>query len=208
MLPAIDMLNHAREGTATSLVVERAEESCEEAEGCGGEGGVQGGRSGGTLVFSMEAERDIAAGEELTHMYDHFDDAQLLLTYGFISEAGEGALPTTARLPLQMIANAAAAVRDGSGDGALRWDAADGWSAKLAAVEQLLTPHGGKVGVSVDEPLPDELVTAALLLMVRRHPLHAATCRDVQLRAVACLDIAADHGETPPAADGNSLVGR
>mgnify|MGYP001179887381 CR=1 FL=1 len=46
MLPAIDMLNHAREGTSTSLSVERGD---------------------GVLVFSMEAERDIEVGEEITH---------------------------------------------------------------------------------------------------------------------------------------------
>ena len=57
MLPAIDMLNHACQGNATSLVVERDES----------------GQGSESLVFAMEAERDIAAGEELTHMYDHFE---------------------------------------------------------------------------------------------------------------------------------------
>ena len=79
-------------------------------------------------------------------------DAQLLLTYGFVSVTGEAALPTTARLTLAMIRDAAVVVRDGLGGGgasqALSWDAADGWAVKLAACEQLLTPHGGKVRIA------------------------------------------------------------
>jgi len=144
MLPAIDMLNHSCKGTATSLVVERDETD---------------------LVFSMEAERDIEAGEELTHMYDHLDDAQLLLTFGFVSSAGEGALPTTARLSLQAIIDAT--------DGVARrcdlgWDIRDGWARKVEACTKLLAAHGGKVGVSSEEPLPDELLTAVLLLLLPR----------------------------------------
>lgn len=141
MLPAIDMLNHSRAGTATSLVVER---------------------DGDMLVFSMEAERDVEAGEELTHMYDHFDDAQLLLTYGFISSPGEGVLPSTARITLQAIADSTAKVLADSTNQSGR----ESWAAKLVACKQLLSAHGGKVGVTVVEPLPDELFTATLLLLL------------------------------------------
>ena len=62
-----------------------------------------------------------------------------------------------------MLCGAAAEVRDklrGGSDGALAWDAAEGWEAKLAACERLLRPHGGKVGVSEVEPLPDAHLTA------------------------------------------------
>ena len=101
MLPAIDMLNHACKGTATSLVVERGSGGSGEGGGEGGGGGgergergggakVQGARGSSSLVFSMEAERALRAGEEVVHTYDELDDAQLLLTYGFVSAAGEG----------------------------------------------------------------------------------------------------------------------
>ena len=119
MLPAIDMLNHSLEGIASTLLVERssAGEASEGDGSDGGEGtlasgggsgggsgrGSAGGSAGGSLVFSMCAQRAIGEGEELTHTYDHFDDAQLLLTYGFVSNADEGALPPTARLPLQLL---------------------------------------------------------------------------------------------------------
>ena len=105
LLPAIDMLNHARAGQATSLVVERrgggeGDEGGEGGEGDeGGEGGEgeqseQGAEQGGasSLLFSMDAERDLARGEEALHTYDVFSDAQLLLTYGFVSGRGEVAL--------------------------------------------------------------------------------------------------------------------
>jgi hypothetical protein len=144
MLPAVDMLNHACTATATTLTVERL---------------------GGARVFSMEAERDIEAGEEVVHVYDQLDSSQLLLTYGFVASEGEGALPATARLPLPLLLEACEAVRT---DGRLGWDASDGWDAKVEACTRLLAPHGGQVGVSVSEPLPDALVTVALLLLVPR----------------------------------------
>ena len=94
MLPAIDMLNHARKGTATSLVVERGGAG----DGGKGDGGKAASKATGKaakkltaaeqaaaeklLVFSMHAERDIAAGEEITHTYDQFDNAQLVSATG------------------------------------------------------------------------------------------------------------------------------
>ena len=88
-----------------------------------------------------------------------------------MSSGGEGALPSTARLPLPMPPCACAAARVGAkakGRLPLPWDVTDGWDARVEACKRLLTPHGGVVGVSVTEPLPDELVTVAMLLLVPR----------------------------------------
>jgi hypothetical protein len=92
MLPAIDMLNHALSGTATSLTVTRG--------GGGDDGGGEGDGDGegGDLVFSMVAERDICRGEEVTHSYDALDDTQLLMSYGYVAAPGEGARPRYAML--------------------------------------------------------------------------------------------------------------
>ena len=55
----------------------------------------------------------------------------------------------------------------GSGSGrALPWAACEGWEAKVAACSRLLAPHGGTVGVSEGEPLPEALLTVALLLLM------------------------------------------
>ena len=63
-------------------------------EGGEGEQSEQGAEQGcaSSLLFSMDAERDLARGEEALHTYDVFSDAQLLLTYGFVSGRGEAAL--------------------------------------------------------------------------------------------------------------------
>ena len=90
MLLAIDMLNHARRGTATTLCVDRPAEADTEADAEAGAemggaamgGGMGGGRACGALTFSMTAERKISAGEELTHTYDELDNAHLLMAYG------------------------------------------------------------------------------------------------------------------------------
>ena len=200
LLPAIDMLNHSRKRITTTLVVERCAPSG--TASAAHEGGA--GRSsasavadrgassplpaGSALVFSMEAERSISAGEELLHVYDHLDDAQLLLTYGFVSGKGEGSLPATARLPLQSLVDACAAravcvadregsSREGSTLG-LPWDASDGWESKVAACTRLLAPHKGVVGVSTREPLPDALVTVALLLLIPREDFEELLAAD------------------------------
>lgn len=174
MLPAIDLLNHSRRGTATSLTVER---DVPEIPGGGGEGG---------LVFSMVAERDITQGEELTHSYDDLDDAQLLLTYGFVSIEGEDALPASARIPLSLLIAGCGAVRDRQramlAASSRRhkekkkrkqekafvasWDLGDAWEAKEAACTRLLQPHGGQVAVSVEDALPDELATVMQLMLM------------------------------------------
>jgi len=208
LLPAVDMLNHARTRQATSLTVERVGARAR-AGGGGGRGAagtagssVGGGRcdeprgdgnSDGTaeqeeeegegegeeeeLIFSMEAERALAAGEEAVHTYDHFTDAQLLLTYGFVSARGEGALPTTARLPLPLLATAARATaqarRKPRFRAALPWDPCEAWAAKEAACAALLAPYDGAVGVSRAEPLPDALLTAAVLLLMPRDDFEA-----------------------------------
>ena len=55
----------------------------------------------------------------------------------------------------------------GGGSGrALPWAACEGWEAKVAACTRLLAPHGGTVGVSEGEPLPEALLTVALLLLM------------------------------------------
>ena len=55
----------------------------------------------------------------------------------------------------------------GGGSGrALPWAACEGWEAKVAACSRLLAPHGGTVGVSEGEPLPEALLTVALLLLM------------------------------------------
>ena len=198
MLPAIDMLNHSRAGQATSLVVERAKGSAASRSGAGvsdndvssghsapsseSSGGItRGGNS--PLVFSMRAERDLAAGEEVVHTYDDFSDSQLLLTYGFVSSDGEAALPTTAILTLEALLRAAKATAEaatrslpgpsggsssgGGGTGrSLPWNPLEGWFAKEAACARLLAPYGGRLAVSIVEPLPDALLTTMLLLMM------------------------------------------
>jgi hypothetical protein len=188
MLPAIDMLNHSRAGQATSLVVERSVERTEgsaasrSAPSSESSGGItRGGNS--PLVFSMRAERDLAAGEEVVHTYDDFSDSQLLLTYGFVSSDGEAALPTTALLTLEALLRAAKATAEaatrslpgpsggssggGGGTGrSLPWVPLEGWFAKEAACARLLAPYGGRLAVSIVEPLPDALLTTMLLLMM------------------------------------------
>lgn len=65
LLPAIDLLNHAVVNKATTLQRDEA-----------------------TKSFYMVAERDIAAGEEVTHSYgDKLTAAQILQTFGFVPEA-------------------------------------------------------------------------------------------------------------------------
>jgi hypothetical protein len=76
MLPAIDMLNHARQATATTLVVERSDAlppaTGSAAVGASDQSGAHAGASSSPLlIFSMEAERDLAAGDELVHVYAH-----------------------------------------------------------------------------------------------------------------------------------------
>ena len=214
LLPAIDMLNHARAGQATSLVVERGvggsaagapaapsaataaavaatsatastENGARRAAGGAAGGAASGPPSDGTgggaaashLIFSMTAERDLAAGEEVVHTYDHFSDAQLLLTYGFVSSEAEAALPTTAQLPLGILVDAArttaerAAGAAGGSGRALPWDARVGWDARVDACTQLLRPYSGRAGVSAVEPLPDALLTVALLLLMPHEDL-------------------------------------
>ena len=94
MLPAIDMLNHSRARTATSLIVERLEhnstadgsvDSCADSKDHGSASGTSTGsqsahgdggkRSRELLIFSMSAERDIEPGEEVLHVYDDLDAA-------------------------------------------------------------------------------------------------------------------------------------
>ncbi len=209
MLPAIDMLNHARAGQATSLIVERTKGtacSCRSSStsstvgsdgGGGGRGGVDGGVGSGSdqpsgavasgdgsplLVFSMTAERDLAAGEEVVHTYDDFSDAQLLLTYGFVSSDGEAALPTMAYLTLETLVRAAKTTAEASAEAAARgqsvgasgggggrplpWAPLEGWAAKEAACTRLLAPYGHRLSVSAAEPLPDALLTTTLLLLM------------------------------------------
>ena len=85
------------------------------------------------------------------HTYDVFSDAQLLLTYGFVSARGEAALPSTVLLPLATFIAAARVVAvlaaGGGGSGrALPWAACEGWEAKVAACTRLLAPYGGTIG--------------------------------------------------------------
>ena len=99
-------------------------------------------------------------GGHSSRRYDHFDNAQLLLTYGFVASEGEGALPATARLPFSVLENACAAVRDASAAGreagapsgrGLPWDVAEGWAERAAACTRLLAPHCGVMSVSAAE---------------------------------------------------------
>ena len=98
MLPAIDMLNHSRANTATSLCVDGSAAS--EALSPGAVVVAKGASDASVLgdirraetaeksaeiaplTFSMVAERDVNAGEEITHTYDALDNAHLLMTYG------------------------------------------------------------------------------------------------------------------------------
>lgn len=98
MLPAIDMLNHSRANTATSLCVDGSAAS--EALSPGAVVAARGASDASALgdihraetaeksaeiaplTFSMVAERDVNAGEEITHTYDALDNAHLLMTYG------------------------------------------------------------------------------------------------------------------------------
>ena len=179
MLPAIDMLNHTRENVATTLVVEReapaqnrgGASNADEGARCAQRAGAtdassssqpsSSSSSSSPVVFSMAAERDLAPGDPVLHVYDHLDNTQLMLTYGFVAAEGEGALPATARLPLASLVAACAACR-----GRLPWDASEAGAAKEAACATLLAPYDGVIGVSVGEPLPDALVTVALLLLM------------------------------------------
>ena len=100
MLPAIDMLNHSRANTATSLCVDGGAASgalspgaAVVARGASGDdasalGEIRRAETAeksaeiAPLTFSMVAERDVRAGEEVTHTYDALDNAHLLMTYG------------------------------------------------------------------------------------------------------------------------------
>ena len=100
MLPAIDMLNHSRANTATSLCVDGGAASgalspgaAVVARGVSGDdasalGEIRRAETAeksaeiAPLTFSMVAERDVRAGEEITHTYDALDNAHLLMTYG------------------------------------------------------------------------------------------------------------------------------
>eukprot|EP00308_Calcidiscus_leptoporus_P000990 CAMPEP_0119357758 /NCGR_PEP_ID=MMETSP1334-20130426/6086_1 /TAXON_ID=127549 /ORGANISM="Calcidiscus leptoporus, Strain RCC1130" /LENGTH=539 /DNA_ID=CAMNT_0007372075 /DNA_START=81 /DNA_END=1700 /DNA_ORIENTATION=+ len=151
LLPAIDLLNHARAHTATSLVIERG-------EGCGS-------GSGGELTFSMVAERDICAGEEVTHTYDDLDNTQLLLTYGFVASADEAPLAATARISIDVLVDACEAVRDADAC-RLPWDLGCLWATKRAVCERLLSIYDNEVAVSVKEPLPDVMLTIMQLMLM------------------------------------------
>ena len=170
MLPAIDMLNHARVGTATSLAVERSEDGGGVAEAGSSGAAASSSSTPSSLIFTMEAERDIQAGEEILHVYDHLDPGQLLLTYGFMPSGTEGALPVTARIRVESVLEACAAVRDqaaASADGPrLDWDPSAEWSSKRDACMKLLSSHKGVIGVSTVEPLPDALITVVLFMLM------------------------------------------
>ena len=185
MLPAIDMLNHARSGTATSLVVERGGDAAMEggkvaiaggdgdstlhSSGAGSSSSPAGASSSScSLVFSMEAERDICVGDEIVHVYDHLDPARLLLTYGFVPRANEGALPATARIQLSTVLEACESARAAHANGTrqLPWDPSAATERKAAACKRLLAPYDGVMCVSEAEPLPDALLTVALLSML------------------------------------------
>jgi len=157
LLPAIDLLNHSRANTSTSLVVERG--------GSSSEGSSVGKEK---LIFSMVAERDIGGGEEVTHAYDDLDNTSLLLTYGFVASAGEAPLTATARVPLSMLLDACKAVRDTRHADPFGppWELREAWSAKQDACKRLLSIYGDEVAVSVQEPLPDVLLTVVQLMLM------------------------------------------
>eukprot|EP00966_Prymnesium_polylepis_P151068 3490017-Prymnesium_polylepis.1 len=96
-----------------------------------------------------------------------------------------------------MLVDAAGAVSAGRGEGGIDWDAADGWSSKREACERLLAPHGGKVGVSVSEPLPDELLTCALLLLVPRSDFEALLAEESGAPDEGGACGATSHGKVP-----------
>lgn len=207
LLPAIDMLNHARAGAATSLVVERmmpmappprdleeaAASSCDSPlDSAVGSTAVSPSTTGATagsaseephgpsieeasssvvrgptseIVWSMRAERRLAAGEEIMHSYDALDNAQLLLCYGFVARPEESPLPTSARMPLTMLLAAASRTRDSTLRSA-PWDVGEGWAEKEAACIALLEPYGGAVSVSKQDPLPDALITVLQFMLM------------------------------------------
>lgn len=196
MLPAIDMLNHARAGTATSLVVERLfpphDLEAAAASSCGspvesilgssatspcttaataGSASEEPAEGAGVpppashLFWSMKADRRIAGGEEVTHSYDALDNAQLLLCYGFVAPDGEAPLPTSARMPLVELIEAAGRTVQATLHTA-EWDVSEAWGEKEAACAALLAPYGGAVSVSTDDPLPDALMTVLQLMLM------------------------------------------
>ena len=70
-----------------------------------------------------------------------------------------------------MLLDACAQVAGAARSGAARarplpWDPSEGAERKAASCQKLLAAHNGQVGVSAVEPLPDALVTVALLMLL------------------------------------------
>ena len=98
LIPGIDQVNHSCRDEVRSTALERvstapaAVVAGEEKEG--EEKGEKEEKGKGKVaqkidLFSMKADRDIRAGEEVFHGYgDSLSDAELLTTYGFVPEGG------------------------------------------------------------------------------------------------------------------------
>ena len=173
MLPAIDMLNHTRENVAATLVVEReapaqnrgGASNADEGARCAQRAGATVRRpraavvlvlSSSPVVFSMAAERDArqrSGAPRVRPPRQHAADAHIR----FRRRGREPSPPAS----LARVVAACAACR-----GRLPWDASEAGAAKEAACATLLAPYDGVIGVGVGEPLPDALVTVALLLLM------------------------------------------
>jgi len=101
LIPGIDQVNHSSSTAMRSTALDRVSEASASGVVDEGEGGKEEDGKGkeekkeeGEKIdfFSMKADRDIEAGEEVFHGYgDSLSDAELLTTYGFVTlEEKEG----------------------------------------------------------------------------------------------------------------------
>jgi len=179
MLPAIDLLNHSRANTCTGLVVERSKSRAAFDMDGAKEADIPQRKAAKlsswadddesqSIVFSMHADRDLSAGEELLHTYDDFDNSSLLLSYGYVAPCTEAPLAPTARIKVEVLLEACAAVRDARHAAVFGppWDLRIAWADREKAGRAVLATYEGVVAVSEEEPLPDALVTVPQLLLM------------------------------------------
>ncbi|DBB01093.1 hypothetical protein WJX77_011966 [Trebouxia sp. C0004] len=179
MLPAIDMINHSTQPDKRNTLLRKSNaELTVKVDGVPMT--IQG-------FFTMKAERDISKGEQLLHTYGDLSDAQLLQTYGFVEDFEPGYdnphnfVPVPTVLLLQSCSEA--------GDEA----ALACFEAKKKLLQQANILKDAFV-VTSQEPLPDDLVTAAQVLHMEAHEFS-------ELEKVEATDGAGEASTSRPASE-------
>lgn len=150
MIPVVDMLNHDHSPSRTCTTLKRDDDG----------------------DFYMDAERDIASGEEILHAYNaSSSNSELLRTYGFVHPA-----PSLCTPKIISKIDIVGACRKAAGEipkfnktkgeeDDETWNPEDVWNAKESFL--LSTPIiPPSIQVRLESPLSDQLVTACAIMML------------------------------------------